>query len=76
MTSVPLKVQWGTQETDMRLVGGLLAVTQDQETWTVEPECGWVIAYDNPVDEPSDSNEWLEEQTLPQSKQDGPVEKS
>jgi hypothetical protein len=54
MTSVPLTVNWGTQRSDMRLVGGLLAVTQDGETNTVEPECGWVIAYETPVDELSD----------------------
>lgn len=64
MTSVPLKMNWGTQQTEMRLVGGLLAVTQDQETWTVEPECGWVVAYESPVDELPNSNQWLEEQSL------------
>jgi hypothetical protein len=49
-TSVPLKVFWGERETDMRLVGGLLAVTQDDATLTVEPECGWVVVYEEPVD--------------------------
>lgn len=51
MTSVPLKVRWGTQETEVLLVGGLLAVTQDEATDTVEPECGWVVVYETPVDE-------------------------
>lgn len=49
-TSVPLKVFWGAQETDMRLVGGLMGVTQDHETLTVEPECGWAVIYEEPVD--------------------------
>jgi hypothetical protein len=48
-TSVPLKVFWGTRETDMRLVGGLLGVTQDEKTLAVEPECGWVVVYEEPV---------------------------
>jgi hypothetical protein len=74
MTSVPLKVHLGTEEIDMRLAGGLLAVTQHEETMTVEPECGWVIVYENPVDELSDSYKWLEEQALQQRQQDGPAE--
>lgn len=49
-TSVPLKVFWGTQETDMRLVGGLMGVTQNDETLEVEPECGWAVVYEEPVD--------------------------
>ncbi len=49
-TSVPLKVFWGEQETDMRLVGGLMGVTQEITTLTVEPECGWVVVYEEPVD--------------------------
>jgi hypothetical protein len=48
MTSVPLKVFWGKVETPMRLVGGLLGVSQDQETLTVEPECGWAVVYEEP----------------------------
>lgn len=47
LTSVPLKVFWGSQETDMRLVGGLIGVTQEPETLTVEPECGWAVVYEN-----------------------------
>ncbi|MGL6073398.1 MAG: DUF4419 domain-containing protein [Fimbriiglobus sp.] len=47
LTSVPLKVFWGAQETDMRLVGGLMGVTQQENTFTVEPECGWVIVYED-----------------------------
>ena len=62
MTSVPLTVHWGTQETEMRLVGGLLAVTQDEKTSTVEPECGWVVVYETPVDELSDHYKWIEQQ--------------
>ncbi|MDB4778005.1 DUF4419 domain-containing protein [bacterium] len=61
MTSVPLKVEWGTRETDMRLVGGLLAVSQNAETMTIEPECGWVILYENPIENPSGHHERLAE---------------
>ena len=50
LTSVPLKVFWGTRETDMRLVGGLMGVAQEEETLTVEPECGWAVVYEEPVD--------------------------
>lgn len=59
-TSVPLKVFWGKQETDMRLVGGLLGVTQDDATLAVEPECGWVVLYDEPVDPLAPYYQWLE----------------
>ena len=51
-TSVPLKVFWGTQETDMRLVGGLMGVTQEEETLTVEPECGWAVVYEEQINPP------------------------
>lgn len=71
MTSVPLTVHWGTQETEMRLVGGLLAVSQDEDTNTVEPECGWVIVYETPVDELSDHYKWLEERAERQRQQNG-----
>lgn len=60
-TSVPLKVFWGTQETDMRLVGGLLGVTQYDETLAVEPECGWVVLYEEPVDPLSEAYQLFEE---------------
>ncbi|QDU47465.1 hypothetical protein Mal52_59960 [Symmachiella dynata] len=49
-TNVALKVHWGDVETEMRLVGGLLGVSQNEETQEVEPECGWVVIYDEPVD--------------------------
>ena len=60
-TSVPLKVLWGTKETDMRLVGGLMGVTQEEETLTVEPECGWAVVYEEPVDPLSGQYQWLED---------------
>ncbi|WP_425398246.1 DUF4419 domain-containing protein [Aeoliella sp.] len=59
-TSVPLKVDWGGDKRDMRLVGGLLGVIQDEETQDVEPECGWVVVYEEPVDPLSKHHEWLE----------------
>ena len=61
LASAPLRVTWGTQETNMRLVGGLLAVSQDPETKAVEPECGWIVVYEGPVDELSDHHKWLED---------------
>jgi len=62
MTSVPLVVKWGTQKNEMRLVGGLLAVTQNETTDAVEPECGWVVVCETPVDELSDQYKWREEE--------------
>jgi hypothetical protein len=59
-TSVPLKVYWGARETDMRLVGGLMGVTQEEETLTVEPECGWAVVYEEPVDPLTGHYQWLE----------------
>jgi hypothetical protein len=44
----------------MRLVGGLMGVTQDETTLTVEPECGWVVVYEEPVDPLSHHYERLE----------------
>lgn len=49
-TSVPLKVYWGMQKTDMLLVGGLLGVSQSPEDLSVSAECGWIVAYTGPVD--------------------------
>jgi len=60
-TSVPLTVYWGAKETRMRLIGGLLGVSQDNETLEVEPECGWAVVYEEPVDPLSDSYRRLEE---------------
>lgn len=48
-TSVPLTVFWGAQKTSMRLVGGLMGVSQDEQTKEVQPECGWVIVHEEPV---------------------------
>jgi hypothetical protein len=60
-TSVPLKVIWGTQPTEMRLVGGLLGVAQDDQTLAVEPQCGWLVVYEEPVDPLSENYQWLED---------------
>jgi len=54
-------VFWGAEETKMRLDGGLLGVTQDDETLTVEPECGWAVIYEEPVDPLSSHYQWLED---------------
>lgn len=60
-TSVPLTVFWGAQETKMRLIGGLLGVSQDDKTLEVEPECGWAVIYEEPVDPLSEHYRGLEE---------------
>lgn len=59
-TSVPLTVISEPQrfETKMRLVGGLMGVTQDDDTLAVEPECGWALIYEEPVDPPAPDFEW------------------
>lgn len=49
-TSVPLKVFWGDFETDTLLVGGLVGVAQSPVDRSVSAECGWVLAYAEPVD--------------------------
>ena len=49
-TSVPLTVFWGAHETKMRLIGGILGVSQNTETLEVESECGWAVVYEEPVD--------------------------
>lgn len=59
-TSVPLKVFWGERESEMRLVGGLLGVSQDDTTLEIAPECGWVVIYEEPIDPLSPHYEWLE----------------
>jgi hypothetical protein len=45
VTSVPLKVVWGTTECNMRLIGGLMGVSQCPTSLTLQPECGWAIVY-------------------------------
>jgi hypothetical protein len=49
-TSVPLKVFWGARECRMLLVGGLLGVAQRAQDRAVSAECGWIVAYADPVD--------------------------
>lgn len=61
LTSVPLTVFWGTKETEMRLVGGLMGVTQNNQTLSVEPECGWAVLYEEPVDPLSSHYQWQED---------------
>jgi hypothetical protein len=47
----------------MRLVGGLMGVTQEEETLTVEPDCGWAVVYEEPVDPLSQKCQWLEDRS-------------
>ncbi|MAX39938.1 MAG: hypothetical protein CME33_25625 [Gimesia sp.] len=61
-TSVPLTVFWGKEEAKMRLVGGLLGVSQNSDSLEVEPECGWVVVYEEPIDTLSAEYHFLEEQ--------------
>lgn len=49
-TSVPLKIVWGDVETDTILVGGLVGVAQSRDDRSVSAECGWILAYAEPVD--------------------------
>ena len=63
-TSVPLTVFWGQQETKMKLIGGLLGVSQNDDTLEVEPQCGWVVAYEEPVDPLSDYYKWIEDRKV------------
>jgi hypothetical protein len=69
-TSVPLRVFWGDTKTDMRIVGGLMGVTQDDQTFEVEPECGWAVVYEEPVDPLSADYQWLEEHKQLRAEQD------
>ena len=68
-TSVPLKLFWGDQEANMLLVGGLLGVTQNDETLEVEPECGWALVYEEPVDPLTPHYQWEEDQKRQQKPQ-------
>lgn len=47
LTSVPLTVFWGEVECKLRLVGGLMGVSQCPATLTLQPECAWAIVYDD-----------------------------
>jgi hypothetical protein len=47
LTSVPLKVIWGTEARAMRLVGGLMGVSQSSGGLALQPECGWAVVYDD-----------------------------
>jgi len=47
LTSVPLEVHWGTETRPMRLVGGLMGVSQFPDSLALQPECGWAIVYED-----------------------------
>lgn len=47
-TSIPLTTWLGGKKSKMRLIGGLLGVSQDDETLEVEPEYGWAVVYEEP----------------------------
>ncbi len=61
LTSVPMRVHWGNEVAEMRLIGGLIGVSQNAEKLVLQPECGWVIVYEEPVDELSENYALLEE---------------
>ena len=46
-TSVPLEVHWGVNVCKMRLVGGLMGVSQSPNDLALQPECSWAIVYDD-----------------------------
>lgn len=50
LASAPVKVIWGDRECDMRFVGGLIGVSQVAPRLALQPQCGWVILYEEPVD--------------------------
>jgi len=47
MIAVPLKIRWGAIERQARLLGGLMAISQNSATLAVQPECGWAIVYES-----------------------------
>lgn len=49
VTSVPLEVFWGSRPQPMRLVGGLLGVSQDPRTLALIPEAGWAVVHETPA---------------------------
>jgi Domain of unknown function (DUF4419) len=51
LTSVPLKVRWGLEERAMRLVGGLMGVSQSPDSLALQPECGWAVVYENEAEQ-------------------------
>ncbi|HVX60269.1 MAG TPA: DUF4419 domain-containing protein [Pirellulales bacterium] len=61
LASAPVKVVWGDRETEMRFVGGLMGVSQHDEDLAFEPQCGWAVVYEEPVDPPSSRFASLEE---------------
>jgi len=56
LASAPVKVTWGDRETDMRFVGGLIGVSQADDNLSLQPQCGWMILYEEPVDPLSDQH--------------------
>lgn len=57
----PVKVHWGERETDMLFVGGLIGVSQHNPTLALEPQCGWVILYDSPLNSSTETQARQEE---------------
>jgi hypothetical protein len=55
-TSVPLRVIWGIRPTEMLLVGGLLGVSQSPNDHALSAECGWIVAYAEPMNSSQDSD--------------------
>jgi hypothetical protein len=45
LTGVPLTVIWGSDKQELRLVGGLMGVSQRPDDLTLQPECGWAIVH-------------------------------
>lgn len=45
LTNVPLSVHWGATRCLMRIVGGLIGVSQDATDGTVQPEVGWALTH-------------------------------
>jgi len=47
LTGVPLEVHWGSARCDMRLIGGLVGVSQSPASLALQPECGWAVVYES-----------------------------
>ena len=61
VASAPVKVIWGDRETDMRFAGGLIGVSQTADSLELEPQCGWLVLYEEPVDPMSGQHVHLEQ---------------
>lgn len=60
LANAPVRVFWGDEPVDMRFIGGLMGVSQDGRSNSLQPECGWAVIYEEPVDELSPRQRQIE----------------